>query len=66
MRVTPPAPARAPLGLAVSLLLLGALGACNTIAGAGEDIQGAGKGVERAAEEVEEEIDEAVDDDPPA
>lgn len=34
--------------------------ACNTIAGAGKDVQEAGEAVEQTAEEVEEEIDEEV------
>jgi predicted small secreted protein len=38
--------------LAVLLLLAGALSACNTIAGAGEDLSAAGKAVTRSAEKV--------------
>jgi entericidin B len=34
--------------------------ACNTIAGAGKDIQEGGEAVEQGAEEVKEEIDEEV------
>ena len=45
--------------LILSLAILGfGLGAtaCNTIAGAGEDVQAAGRGVQNASEEAEEEL----------
>jgi predicted small secreted protein len=50
-----------------SLMLLGMmtiaipLQACNTVEGAGEDIQGVGHAVENTADEVGDEIGEAAD-----
>nr|WP_218161078.1 entericidin A/B family lipoprotein [Albimonas pacifica] len=38
-----------------------ALSACNTVDGAGRDIQAAGSGVSHAANEAEEELEEAAD-----
>lgn len=40
----------------MALLLGGFLSGCNTIAGAGEDIQAAGEAVEDTAEDVEDEL----------
>lgn len=37
--------------LGLSLFLSGALSACNTVKGAGQDIKSAGKGIEKKAEE---------------
>jgi predicted small secreted protein len=43
------------LSLAVLGFSLGAA-ACNTVRGAGEDVQAAGRGVQNASEEAEEEL----------
>lgn len=48
------------LPFALLLALMFALGACNTIAGAGEDVQAAGEGMSGAAESTEEEIEEEM------
>ena len=48
------------LSLMWILLIAGALSACNTSRGVGEDIQAAGQGIENAAEETEEELEEAI------
>ena len=43
------------------LTLAGALGACNTTRGMGEDVEAAGEGIQEAAEKTEEELEEALD-----
>lgn len=48
------------LPFALLLALVFALGACNTIAGAGEDVEAAGEGMSGAAESTEEEIEEEM------
>ena len=42
------------LGLLVVVPLLGGLAACNTLEGAGEDIEAAGEAVEESADQDEE------------
>jgi predicted small secreted protein len=43
---------RTPVTLAIALVSVLALGACNTISGAGKDVSSAGKAVTRTAEDV--------------
>lgn len=50
------------LALAVALGLAAGVAGCNTVEGAGRDIQGAGEAVEDASQEVEEEIEEEKND----
>lgn len=49
-------------GLLLMLLVAAmlALGACNTMRGAGEDVQAAGEAMSGAAEETEEEVEEEM------
>lgn len=49
------------LSLATLTLLTLSLSACNTIDGAGQDIQAAGSGVSHAANETEEELEKATE-----
>lgn len=39
------------------MMLFAGLGACNTTAGFGEDVEATGEGIQHAAEEVEEELE---------
>jgi entericidin B len=46
------------LMMVLAMLVILALGACNTTRGLGEDVEAAGEGIQEAAEEVEEEIED--------
>ena len=43
---------RTPVTLAIALVSVLALGACNTVSGAGKDVSSAGKAVTKTAEDV--------------
>lgn len=44
------------LRLLLGATLLGALAACNTIAGVGEDVSAAGRGITRGAEQTKQKL----------
>lgn len=46
------------LALVAWLALMLALSACNTMQGAGEDVEAAGEGVQDVAEDTEDELDD--------
>ncbi len=47
--------------MVLMLILGGALSACNTTRGLGEDVEATGEGIQNAAEKAEEELEDAVD-----
>ncbi len=47
--------------LALTLIAILALTACNTFRGVGRDVEAAGRGIEGAADTTSEAIDDAVD-----
>lgn len=49
------------LALILMLILAGALSACNTTRGLGEDVEATGEGIQKVAEDTEEELEEAID-----
>lgn len=49
------------LTLILMLMMAGALSACNTTRGFGEDVEAAGDGIQKVAEDTEEELEEAID-----
>ena len=53
--------ARRKVMLALTLIAILALTACNTFRGVGRDVESAGRGIEGAADHTSEAIDDAVD-----
>lgn len=49
------------LTIILMLMMAGALSACNTTRGFGEDVEATGDGIQKAAEETEEELEKALD-----
>jgi predicted small secreted protein len=49
------------LALILMLIFAGALSACNTTRGFGEDVAATGEGIQKVAEDTEEELEEATD-----
>jgi predicted small secreted protein len=49
------------LALILILIFAGALSACNTTRGFGEDVAATGEGIQKVAEDTEEELEEATD-----
>ena len=46
------------IALVIGMLALGGLSACNTVRGAGEDVESAGKAISDTAQETEDEIND--------
>jgi len=49
------------IALVLMLILAGALSACNTTRGLGEDVEAAGEGIQDVADDAKDELDEATD-----
>ena len=47
----------AKLAIALVVTASGALGACNTMKGAGRDVSAAGQGIENAADDVQDDLE---------